>query len=45
MYKVAFTGATEEDERREMEWVKSSFDTRNTNGGRDGEVVRLAGQW
>ncbi|WWC89998.1 uncharacterized protein L201_004928 [Kwoniella dendrophila CBS 6074] len=45
MYKVAFPGATDEDEKREMDWVKSSFDTRGTNGGRGSEVVRLAGQW
>ncbi|WRT67170.1 uncharacterized protein IL334_004136 [Kwoniella shivajii] len=45
MYKVAFPGATDDDERREMDWVKSSFDTRGTNGGRGSEVVRLAGQW
>ncbi|WVO22019.1 uncharacterized protein IAS62_003339 [Cryptococcus decagattii] len=45
MYKVAFPSATEEEEKREMDWVKSSFDTRGTNGGRDSEVVRLAGQW
>ncbi|OCF35481.1 hypothetical protein I316_03033 [Kwoniella heveanensis BCC8398] len=45
MYKVAFPGASDEDEKREMEWVKSSFDTRGTNGGRGSEVVRLAGQW
>jgi hypothetical protein len=45
MYKVAFPGASEEDEKREMEWVKSSFDTRNTNGDRDNNHVRLAGQW
>ena len=25
--------------------VRSSYDTRNTNGGRTGESVRLAGQW
>ncbi|KAI9638127.1 uncharacterized protein MKK02DRAFT_31620 [Dioszegia hungarica] len=45
MYKVAFPGASEEEERREMEWVRSSFDTRNMNGGRDCTAVRLAGQW
>ncbi|WVQ98762.1 hypothetical protein IAU59_005893 [Kwoniella sp. CBS 9459] len=45
MYKVAFPGASDEDEKREMEWVKSSFDTRGTNGGRGSDVVRLAGQW
>ncbi|WVW83033.1 hypothetical protein I302_105050 [Kwoniella bestiolae CBS 10118] len=45
MYKVAFPGATDEDEKREMDWVKSSFDTRGTNGGRGSDVVRLAGQW
>ncbi|ODN84630.1 hypothetical protein L202_00537 [Cryptococcus amylolentus CBS 6039] len=45
MYKVAFPTATDEDEKREMDWVKSSFDTRGTNGGRDNSAVRLAGQW
>ncbi|WVQ78300.1 hypothetical protein IAT38_000385 [Cryptococcus sp. DSM 104549] len=45
MYKVAFPGASEDDEKREMDWVKSSFDTRGTNGGRGSDVVRLAGQW
>ncbi|WVQ71670.1 hypothetical protein IAR50_001210 [Cryptococcus sp. DSM 104548] len=45
MYKVAFPTASDEDEKREMEWVKSSFDTRGTNGGRDNAAVRLAGQW
>ncbi|WVF72185.1 hypothetical protein IAT40_006997 [Kwoniella sp. CBS 6097] len=45
MYKVAFPGASDDDEKREMEWVKSSFDTRGTNGGRGSDVVRLAGQW
>jgi len=45
MYKVAFPGATEEDERREMDWVRSSYDTSNTNGSRDCDAVRLAGQW
>ncbi|KAK8869776.1 hypothetical protein IAR55_000344 [Kwoniella newhampshirensis] len=45
MYKCAFPGASEDDERREMDWVKSSFDTSNTNGGRGSDVVRLAGQW
>ncbi|ORY27161.1 hypothetical protein BCR39DRAFT_538607 [Naematelia encephala] len=45
MYKVAFPGATEEDERREMDWVKSSYDTSNTNGGHGCDAVRLAGQW
>lgn len=56
MYKVAFPGATEEDERREMDWasrlgeqsswqIKSSYDIRNTNGGRGCDAVRLAGQW
>ncbi|WWC61072.1 uncharacterized protein I303_103650 [Kwoniella dejecticola CBS 10117] len=45
MYKVAFPTANDEDERREMDWVKSSFDTRGTNGGRGSDVVRLAGQW
>nr|ODN77325.1 hypothetical protein L203_06265 [Cryptococcus depauperatus CBS 7841] len=45
MYRVAFPGASEEDEKREMDWVKSSFDIRGTNGGRDSDAVRLAGQW
>lgn len=59
MFKVAFPGASEEDERREMDWVsdgshldksltlqvKSSFDMRDTNGGRGLDAVRLAGQW
>ena len=56
MYKVAFPGASEEDERREMDWVcgalglnswqvRSSYDTSNTNGSRDCDAVRLAGQW
>ncbi|WWC69409.1 uncharacterized protein I206_103348 [Kwoniella pini CBS 10737] len=45
MYKVAFPTATDEDEKREMDWVKSSFETRGTNGGRGSDVVRLAGQW
>lgn len=45
MYKVAFPGASEDDEKREMEWVRSSFDTRNTNGDRENGKVRLAGQW
>ena len=61
MFKVAFPGATDEEEKREMDWVsfkrssradshpfsqvRSSYDTRNTNGGRTGENVRLAGQW
>ncbi|WWD15950.1 hypothetical protein CI109_100374 [Kwoniella shandongensis] len=44
MYKCAFPGASEEEEKREMDWVRSSFDTRNTNGGRGSDVVRLAGQ-
>ncbi|TXT07285.1 hypothetical protein VHUM_03455 [Vanrija humicola] len=45
MFKVSFPGATEEEEKKEMEWVRSSYDTRNTNGGRDCDAVRLAGQW
>lgn len=58
MFKVAFPGATDEEETREMDWVsplrptyaesvqvRSSFDTRNTNGGRTCDAVRLAGQW
>ncbi|WVR05209.1 hypothetical protein IAU60_002221 [Kwoniella sp. DSM 27419] len=38
MYKVAFPGASEEDERREMEWVCFHWVTGS-------EGVRLAGQW
>ncbi|RXK39502.1 hypothetical protein M231_03171 [Tremella mesenterica] len=45
MFKVAFPGASEEDEKREMSWVESTYDTRNTNGGRGSSDVRLAGQW
>jgi len=57
MFKVAFPGADEEEEAREMEWVrhtvdlkthqqvKRSFDTTRTNGGRNFDAVRLAGQW
>ncbi|KAL1406896.1 hypothetical protein Q8F55_006308 [Vanrija albida] len=45
MFKVSFPGATEDEEKKEMEWVRSSYDTRNTNGGRDCDAVRLAGQW
>lgn len=45
MFKVAFPGATEQEETREMDWVRNSFDTRNTNGGRNCDAVRLAGQW
>jgi len=36
MYKVAFPGATEEDERREMDWVRSKMGK--------GEAVLIAGQ-
>ncbi|KAK4685481.1 hypothetical protein P7C73_g4671, partial [Tremellales sp. Uapishka_1] len=45
MFKVAFPGAPEADEKSEMMWVKSSFDTRHVNGGPRSPVVRLAGQW
>ncbi|ORX39911.1 hypothetical protein BD324DRAFT_615485 [Kockovaella imperatae] len=45
MFKVAFPGATDEEERREMDWVRSSYDIRDTNGGRGCDAVRLAGQW
>jgi hypothetical protein len=59
MFKVAFPGATDEEESREMDWVgvdhgdrlkltrqvRRTFDTSNTNGGRNYDAVRLAGQW
>ncbi|CAK9779826.1 hypothetical protein CC85DRAFT_266840 [Cutaneotrichosporon oleaginosum] len=45
MFKVAFPGSTDEEERREMDWVRSSYDTSGTNGSRDCNTVRLAGQW
>lgn len=45
MFKVAFPGASEDEEKHEMDWVRSSYDTRNTNGGRGNNDVRLAGQW
>lgn len=61
MYKVAFPGSSDEDEKREMDWVqsflgqerghadtlqvRSSYDTRDTNGGSESDAVRLAGQW
>ncbi|KAL7424085.1 hypothetical protein Q5752_001670 [Cryptotrichosporon argae] len=44
MFKVAFPGAADQDERREIEWVRSSYDTSGTNGP-ENDQVRLAGQW
>ncbi|GMK56997.1 hypothetical protein CspeluHIS016_0308370 [Cutaneotrichosporon spelunceum] len=45
MFKVAFPGSSEEEEKREMDWIRSSYDTTGTNGSRDCDTVRLAGQW
>ncbi|BEI81146.1 hypothetical protein CcaverHIS002_0203060 [Cutaneotrichosporon cavernicola] len=45
MFKVAFPASTDEEEKREMDWVRSSYDTTGTNGSRDCDTVRLAGQW
>lgn len=45
MFKAAFPGATEEEEEREMRWIKSMFDMTGMNGGRDSTAVKLAGHW
>jgi hypothetical protein len=45
MYKAAFPSATQEDEDREMKWIKSSFDMSGMNGSRTCAAVKLAGNW
>jgi hypothetical protein len=45
MYKAAFPSATNDDEEREMKWIKSSFDMSGMNGSRTCNAVKLAGNW
>lgn len=45
MFKAAFPKATEEEEDREMRWIKSTFDMTGMNGGREPGTVKLAGLW
>lgn len=45
MYKAAFPSATQDDEEREMKWIKSSFDMSGMNGSRTCAAVKLAGNW
>ncbi|KAJ7274392.1 hypothetical protein B0H12DRAFT_396127 [Mycena haematopus] len=46
MFRAAFPGAPEDAEKREVQWVKDSYDLTGNNGSsRDTNITRLAGTW
>lgn len=46
MYRAAFPGASEQDERRETAWVKESHELLGNNGStKEPHIIRLAGIW
>ncbi|KAF7374893.1 Apses transcription [Mycena sanguinolenta] len=46
MFRAAFPGAPEDAEKREVQWVKDSYDLTGNNGSsRDASITRLAGTW
>jgi len=46
MYRAAFPGASEQDERRETAWVKENHELLGNNGStKEPHIIRLAGTW
>ncbi|KAF8206429.1 hypothetical protein K438DRAFT_1917797 [Mycena galopus ATCC 62051] len=46
MFRAAFPNAPEDAEKREVQWVKDSYDLTGNNGSsRDTTITRLAGTW
>jgi hypothetical protein len=46
MYRAAFPGAKEEDERKETAWVKENHELLGNNGStKEPKIIRLAGTW
>lgn len=46
MYRAAFPGAKDEDERRETVWVKENHELLGNNGStKEPKIIRLAGTW
>lgn len=46
MYRAAFPGAKEDDERRETAWVKENHELLGNNGStKEPNIIRLAGTW
>jgi hypothetical protein len=46
MYRAAFPGAKDEDEKRETTWVKDNHELLGNNGStKEPKIIRLAGTW
>lgn len=46
MYRAAFPGASETDERKETTWVKENHELLGNNGStKEPQIIRLAGTW
>lgn len=46
MYRAAFPGASDGDERRETNWVKENHELLGNNGStKEPQIIRLAGTW
>lgn len=46
MFRAAFPGASEQEEKTELQWVKETFDLSGNNGtSKDTHISRLAGTW
>lgn len=46
MYRAAFPGASEQEERKEMTWVKDNHELLGNNGStKEPHIIRLAGTW
>lgn len=46
MFRAAYPNATEQEEKREVNWVKENHDLSGNNGsGREPHITRLAGTW
>jgi hypothetical protein len=46
MYRAAFPGASDQDERKETQWVKDNHELSGNNGStKEPHIIRLAGTW